>query len=193
VTTRKRKSPASREPVGDKAGSLDGGAGVRKVRWFPVAVADLDRLKHNQTAAGFAVLLAVWIVLLREAHFRRTHKVKLADSIVAERAGITRRTIIRYRGDLVATGLVLATEPTRDPTTCRYLPTTWTLRPSVPMFRASPSDNKSPGPSDNDSPGPCDSEDTTQSHRLLQSSPGGFPSQAATGEETVGDTRTRRM
>lgn len=186
---RRKKGPAAGSHAGPESNTepTTNASAVPSLsgRWFSVAVAPLDRLKHNQTGAIFSVLLAIWIVLLRESHFRRSNTIHLSDAILAERAGITRRTVIRYRHDLVATGLVTVAEPKRDRTTGRYHPTTWILNPTVPAFRPPRSDTKSPGPSDTESPRPSDTESTTQSHRLLQSSPGGFPSQAALGEETV--------
>lgn len=163
-------------------------------KWFAVAVADLDKISNNRTGGNKSVMLSIWLVLLREAHFKRSLTVTMTDAMLADRTGLSSKTVSRYKSDLEAAKLASAGRKVMDKATRRYLPTKWTLTPSVkPFMERKPSDSVSHGPSDSESHGPWDTGSGSQCPELLQSSPGGCQSPAPRGEETVSTEPGRRL
>lgn len=135
MTTRKRKSPASGEPVGDKAGSLEGGAGVRsrapvpEGKWVAVAFDDVKEIV--KTCADHApVVLAIWVRLLREAYFKHSYCVRLTDAQIALDVGVDARTIRRRRNELAETKICKIEPPSYDATAGRFRPTLYRIKPS---------------------------------------------------------------
>jgi len=150
--------------------------------WYAAAVADEDRLlKHSP--GQYTILAAIWRVLVREAFFKKTCRITLADDIIAQRTGLNRRTILRAKNDLEKTHLVKLAPTERDRSTGRMKPTRWHIKPSVkPYFEIHPRDTESQGPSDNQSQGsPCDFVEGSTKSQTLTSPPSACPSSGGKG------------
>ena len=96
--------------------------------WFPISVADMDTMRRNRPDT-FSTIFAVWAVLVREAHFKRSLVFTLADGIVADRAFVSRGTVWKIKRALKDLRLLNYRAPKND--TAGNCPTSWILKPSV--------------------------------------------------------------
>jgi hypothetical protein len=105
--------------------------------WFAVAVRDMDRIRQN-CPKQFPFVFAVWMVLVREAHFKRADKVTLTADIIADRTGISRRMVFVVSELLADLGLIKK-QSRRDRTTGKNTPLVWTVKSAV-SFKPSATD-----------------------------------------------------
>lgn len=101
----------------------------RREAWYPVSVAD-DDLIARRFPESAASLFRIWAVLVREAGFRRSPTFTLADSIIADRAKLSRRRVCYAKAQLRELGLATS-ESKRGKRDRRNPPTRWAIKPTV--------------------------------------------------------------
>jgi hypothetical protein len=101
--------------------------------WTALADADTDILR-NQFPADFASVLTLWIILVREARFKKSLSFAMKNEILADRAKMGIRTVKRKKKLLMETGLASCASAF-VPAAGTKEATIWTLSPSVSPIR----------------------------------------------------------
>lgn len=97
--------------------------------WTAIADADADKLRRR-CPERFGRLISVWVVLMREARFRRSLTVELSRSVIADRASIGDRTA-EYSLQLLKSLEMLTWKAERNRSTGKYNTRKITLKPAV--------------------------------------------------------------
>ena len=97
--------------------------------WTAIADADADKLRRR-CPERFGRLISVWVVLMREARFRRSLTVELSRSVIADRASIGDRNV-EYSLQLLKSFGMLTWKAERNRSTGKYNTRKITLKPAV--------------------------------------------------------------
>lgn len=129
----------------------DAGGDRRGGHWVPIADCDSDRIANSQTPETYALCLAVWYCLLREASYKRSLIVVLSDSLLCKRTGKTKNTVRKATRILEGLWLLKSTADV-VPGTRERESLVREIRPSVSPWNdgSNPRANSSQGSSENE-------------------------------------------
>ena len=97
--------------------------------FFPIDSYDLDKItrEHPECAPS---IVALWVTLMREASYMRSLKVTMGDGVAADRAKLSRRTVVAIKPWFTVLGLATFRSE-RANGSKRQLPTVWVLTPTT--------------------------------------------------------------